>query len=84
METVDAESNPIEDLGWVVRDAALRMRAELEADAGNDFAAHRELQPLKQWLNDRFDELQRVDVRLGAIDALLGWLNSIAADHDGG
>ncbi len=84
MEPVDADSNPIEDLGWVVRDAAVRMRAELEADAGSDFAAHRELQPLKQWLNDRFDELQRVDVRLGAVDALLGWLNSFATEQDGG
>lgn len=80
MEPVDAAADPIEDLGWVVRDAANRQRREISLDVGNDLTKAREVQPLLQWIADRIEELQRTDVRLPAIDALLAWL----VEEDGG
>ena len=80
LEPVSAEVDPIEDLGWVVRDAANRARRDLAAEVGNDLDMARQAQPLLQWLADRTEELQSTDLRLPAIDALLAWL----IDEDGG
>ncbi len=80
LEPVADGVDPIEDLGWVVRDAANRARRDLAAEVGNDLEMAREAQPLLQWLADRTEELQSTDLRLPAIEALLAWL----IDEDGG
>ncbi len=84
MEEVAGESDPIEDLGWVVHAAAMRARTEIAAEATTDLESLRKLQPLLQWLNDRTEELQGSDLRLAAIDALLAWLVSYSSEVDGG
>lgn len=83
VETFEGESDPIEDLGWVVRDAALRARRDIAAEARVDKESLREHQPILQWLAERTEELQRSDSRVPAIDALLGWLVSYSESRGG-
>ncbi|MCP4958717.1 MAG: DNA primase [Actinomycetia bacterium] len=84
VETFEGESDPIEDLGWVVRDAALRARRDIAAEARVDRETLREQQPLLQWIVERTEELQGADTRVRAIDALLAWLVSYATEREGG
>ncbi|MCB0991126.1 MAG: DNA primase [Acidimicrobiales bacterium] len=83
VETFEGESDPIEDLGWVVRDAALRARRDIAAEARVDKESLRQHQPLLQWISERTEELQRSDSRIAAIDALLAWLVSYSESRGG-
>jgi len=83
VEEVDDESDPLEELGWVVADAARRVRRDIAADARADMEQYRELQPLVQWITLRAEELVDARTRVGAIDALLAWLNEHQSTEGG-
>jgi len=83
VDEVDEESDALEELGWVVADAARRVRRDIEADAQVDMEHYRELQPLVQWIALRAEELVDSRTRVGAIDALLAWLNEHQSTEGG-
>jgi len=74
LEESDEGSSPLEDLGWVVGDVANRVLRDVLGQAAADREHYKAIQPLVQWTKLRTEELSDASQRVGAIDALLAWL----------
>ena len=83
VDEVDEESDPLEELGWVVGDTAGRIMRDVKSAAVVDMSRYRELQPLVQWTKLRTEELVDATARVAAIDALLAWLHGYLATEGG-
>jgi len=79
----DEGSSPVEDLGWVVGDVANRVLRDVVGAAAADTEKYKAIQPLVQWTKLRTEELSDATARVGAIDALLAWLQGHFVSEQG-